>query len=413
MARRCPSGWGPAAHAMTRTAEVRFTTSAHCTKDQATRQKTVNQYKLLAEIGRGTFCTKVKWAEDLEGRTYAVKLFARGVLERRVVPSFDEHGASTTSLRERIAQELQILGSISHRHIVALEEVINDPEHDKLYVILEGLIGGQLLSWSRKCEAYSAASETSAVRRLWGDSVRWGAGAVPERREVAVYQESVARLLFRQVLGAVAYLHEQGIIHKDLKPDNLLLSLPMPVADPRFVRLLSLQAWPCVAESQESPRAQSDADPASPLAGGSSDGDLQALLNTALLAAKIADFNTAAVRPQPDCLIYDAEGTQLFTPPECFQDHPKGIRGKPRDMWSMGCVLFTMLVGRCPYWAAENIMLQFSITQDALVVPSGVISPQAEDLVRSLMCRDPIGRPTAVVALEHPFLQCGDLTAGA
>ncbi|OLP72797.1 Serine/threonine-protein kinase ppk34, partial [Symbiodinium microadriaticum] len=65
---------------------------------------------------------------------------------------------------------------------------------------------------------------------------------------------------------------------------------------------------------------------------------------------------------EPDFLIYDAQGTQQFTPPECF-DGQVSIKGKPRDMWSLGCVLFVLAFGQCPFWAESNFELQLKIIQ--------------------------------------------------
>lgn len=376
---------------------VRLTSSVRCTTDPTTREKTVNQYKLLSEAGRGTF-SKVRWAEDSERRCFAVKVFSKSVLERRIVPRFDRNGASTVALRERIDEELRILGGLSHRHVCALEEVINDPQHEKLYAVLEGLPGGQLMTWKRDCNAYSISSEPSAVMQHWGSAVAGGSsGADEDLDEMVTYTESLASYIFRQLLEAAAYLHERGVIHKDLKPDNIMLSLPVPVADPRFVRLLSIVGWPTLA----GPRVVSTL--TEPDDGEES--NLWSILSRFPLAAKIGDFNAALVCSEPDCLIYGAEGTQLFTPGECFDDHPAGVRGKPRDAWSLGCILFTMLFGRCPFWAEEPITLQLMIMQGDLVIPCGVASPMAEELIRGLLAKDPLQRLGTAEALWHAWLQ--------
>ena len=64
----------------------------------------------------------------------------------------------------------------------------------------------------------------------------------------------------------------------------------------------------------------------------------------------------------PDFFIYDAQGTQSFTPPECFMKE-MGIKGMPRDMWSVGCLMFVLVYGRCPFSADSNLMLQLEIMQ--------------------------------------------------
>uniref|UniRef100_A0A7S4T5T3 Protein kinase domain-containing protein n=1 Tax=Alexandrium monilatum TaxID=311494 RepID=A0A7S4T5T3_9DINO len=381
---------------------VLVTSSVTCVRNPETRVKTVNQYTLGEEVGRGTYC-KVRWARDGAGRCLAVKAFSKTVLERQFVSYFDEDGPATVPLGSRIEEERRILGRISHKHICALEEVIDDPGFETLYLVYEGLRGGQLMRWNPECNAYHVRSDPLDVRQQWCEAVRCGDTGAGE--EIATYQEPVARHLLRQLLQATAYLHEQGVVHKDLKPDNILLSLPVPTADRRFVRLLSLACWPNVPPPREVGPALDQPAAAEPAGLPSDDGDLSELMARSGFLLKVSDFNTAVERPQPDCRIYDAEGTHFFTPPECFAGHSGGILGKPRDVWSVGCVLFTMLFGRTPYWAEVNLALQILIMQDApFDVPAGVISQQAEELIRGLTAREPPERLTAAQALGHSWL---------
>ena len=41
-------------------------------------------------------------------------------------------------------------------------------------------------------------------------------------------------------------------------------------------------------------------------------------------------------------------------PSEALHTSDDGILGKPRDMWSVGCTIFNMLYGRCPFWAEDR-----------------------------------------------------------
>jgi len=303
------------------------------------------------------------------------------------------------------------VGSLKHRHIVTLEELIDDPNCEKMYVVFEGLAGGQLMDWNSDIFAYTLSSNSAVVREHWGDSVVFdGAKARALEGETAVYTEPAARYLFKQLVEATAYLHEKGVIHKDIKPDNIMLSLKVPGADPRFARVLSIEEWPAVVEqhAQQAPaEAEGDA-PQGPQGQQNHSADLcnlNELLSKFALTAKIGDFNTAAVCPQPDCLIYDAEGTCQFTSPECYENSSAGVRGKLRDVWSLGCVLFTMLFGRCPYWAEQNMALQLMIMYENLVIPEGIISEQAQDLIGTLMRKDPNSRPFASSVLDHQWLQ--------
>eukprot|EP00966_Prymnesium_polylepis_P260046 6006995-Prymnesium_polylepis.2 len=75
---------------------------------------------------------------------------------------------------------------LRHPNVVRLHEVIDDPVKDKLYLILDYVPGGPMMSGARQ------------------------QAALPEER---------ARALFRDVVCGLAYLHFQGVVHQDLKPE--------------------------------------------------------------------------------------------------------------------------------------------------------------------------------------------------
>lgn len=83
---------------------------------------------------------------------------------------------------------------------------------------------------------------------------------------------------------------------------------------------------------------------------------------------KLIDFNSAVQTCPPDLLIYDAgnlnsihsiisqisssEGSRHFTPPECFSvkdGNSNSVLGQPRDIWSVGCLLYTLVCGELPF----------------------------------------------------------------
>jgi serine/threonine protein kinase len=82
---------------------------------------------------------------------------------------------------EKIKREIAILKKCSHQHIVGLREVIDDPTSDKIYLILEYLPGGE---------------------------VQWQDFKSPAPR--SIYTESKIRIIFRDLIAGVSYLHHQG-----------------------------------------------------------------------------------------------------------------------------------------------------------------------------------------------------------
>lgn len=379
---------------------VRITAKAEFRLDESTREKTVNQYKLGETVGRGAFC-KVKWAEDTSGNGYAMKVLSRAVMERRSVAVFSkESGASTISFEEAMRDELDLLKGLQHKHVIGLHEIIDDLEHQDMYVVYDGMVGGELMHFrsSGRGSGYEVGCDAEVAKKHW-DKQLCCSNASRESGELAVFTESVARFLFPQMLEAVVFLHERGVIHKDLKPDNILLSLPLPASDLRIARKLrGIPEWPKVVAE--------DAAETSGVADAASEACICKILEGAGLTIKVCDFGCSKVADPPEHKIYDALGTRLFTPPECFELRDDGLLGKPRDVWSLGCTLFNMLYGRCPFWSEEdNMGLLLEILACELILPEGIISMHAMDLIRGLMKKEPSDRLTAVSALQHPFLR--------
>ncbi len=82
---------------------------------------------------------------------------------------------------EKIKREIAILKKCCHPHIVGLKEVIDDPSSDKIYLILEYLPGGEV---------------------QWQDPD----SEIPK----PIYTEQQVRLIFRDLVSGVQYLHHQG-----------------------------------------------------------------------------------------------------------------------------------------------------------------------------------------------------------
>lgn len=345
------------------------------------------KYELAGEAGRGTFCS-VSWAKDAKGQPFAVKAFSKGAIARRFVAKFSKGGdADQVPLKETIDEEIRLLRKLQHPNVMPLIEVIDTEA--SLFVVLEGLVGGILMEWQEAAAAYAAEARPEAVRQLWGDKVLAEATEAAPAGTFAVFGEAAAAYLVAHLLAGLAYLHESDVVHKDLKPDNLLLNMPVPAVDPRFVRWIALEGWPSVQTS-----------------GGVPAPDLEGVMRGANWTLKIGDFNSAEESKGPESWIYDAQGTSQFTPPECFLDASDGVRGPPRDIWSVGIILYVMLFGRCPYWADVPLVMQLSIMghDEEFVLPSGVISADAEALIRALMDKDAKLRPTAPEALKHAWL---------
>lgn len=134
-------------------------------------------YQLIEEIGFGV--TSKVWKCCRGKDIYAVKVISLKRLRHQ--PGF-------TRIADRLHQEIEILLSLKHEHVVKLVDVVE--EEDCLYLVMELVSGGELGEWIVK---------------------------------KGVFSELTARHVFMQIVEGLAYIHSKGIIHRDLKPDNILV----------------------------------------------------------------------------------------------------------------------------------------------------------------------------------------------
>ncbi|XP_043699548.1 serine/threonine-protein kinase GRIK2-like isoform X2 [Telopea speciosissima] len=145
--------------------------------------KMINEYVRVCKIGSGSYGKVVLYQSSVDGKRYAIKAFHKSHLSKlRVAPS---ETAMTDVLRE-----VSIMKILDHPNIVNLIEVIDDPNTDHFYMVLEYVEG----RWV--CES----------------GPRGGLG------------ESIARKYLRDIVAGLMYLHDHNIVHGDIKPDNLLVT---------------------------------------------------------------------------------------------------------------------------------------------------------------------------------------------
>lgn len=146
--------------------------------------KMVNEYVRECKIGSGSYGKVVLYRSNKDGQQYAIKVFHKShLLKLRVAPS---ETAMTDVLRE-----VSIMKMLSHPNIVNLIEVIDDPDTDPFYMVLE------------------------YVESKW---VCEGSGPP------CCLVKSTARRYLRDVIAGLMYLHAHNIVHGDIKPDNLLVT---------------------------------------------------------------------------------------------------------------------------------------------------------------------------------------------
>ncbi len=178
--------------------------------------------------------------------------------------------------------------------------------------------------------------------------------------------EDEARFYTAELIVAMHELHGRGILYRDLKPENILLSSEGHVVVADFGLAKKLERLPRV-------------DPGA--AGNGPDGDPLALR---MLQATTRTF----------C------GTPEYIAPEIVRGE---AYGQEVDWWSLGTVLYEMVVGVTPFWSESAGAMYARITgSEALRFPAHV-SPTARSLIGQLLERDASKRPGYAGVRSHPF----------
>lgn len=157
--------------------------------------------------------------------------------------------------------------------------------------------------------------------------------------------EAEAKKIFFQLMLAIEYLHTENIAHRDIKLENVLFT-----------------------ESRD---------------------------------IKLIDFGFSTIsKPGTKMKIFC--GTPSYMAPEIVLRTE--YEGPPVDLWSAGVLLFACLCGQFPFRAQSYPDLYRRIARGSFAV-SDDVSMSAKDLIRSLLCVDPAGRPSPSAVLKHPWLQ--------
>ncbi|KER00417.1 hypothetical protein AUEXF2481DRAFT_58258, partial [Aureobasidium subglaciale EXF-2481] len=269
----------------------------------------INNYEIIDELGRGTH-GKVKLGRNLATNEYvAIKIVERYSKKRRL--------GKLGNAEDKVKKEVAILKKARHPNIVALLEVIDDPARKKVYIVLEQILDADLH---------------------------------PDLQFVPCMSMNAARVAFRDTVLGLQYLHYQGIIHRDIKPPNLLQT-----ADHR---------------------------------------------------TKISDFGVSYLDFDEAKELAKTVGTAAFYAPElCYTD---GITETPPvgpaiDVWALGITLFCMLFGRTPFVDNEFVVMR-RIADEEIYVPRRQLDDLLLDLFRRLLQKDPLKRITLEEVRHHPWV---------
>lgn len=254
-------------------------------------------YRFVELVGRGAV-GEVWTVTDREGNTLAAKVLRT------------EH-AQDPDLVERFVRERSVLVGLQHERIVRIRDMV--VEGPRLAIVMDYLAGGSLrdVLLTRGRLRPEAAFEAAA-----------------------------------DVLEALAAAHAQGVTHRDVKPDNVLL-----------------EAAP----------------------GGS------------LGALRVSDFGIAGVVGERIRQTTGLLGTPQYMPPELIS---RGESGPAGDVYASGVVLYELLAGRSPF-AGKGTDFTVAYRHVTAIAPALDLPVDAHAVLDRLLSKDPAARPSAVEAASQ------------
>jgi len=254
-----------------------------------------------AVLGSGAFSTVYRCRSKVDGQLYAAKVIKA-------------HNLRPTE-KAKIEREAQICAMVHSDHIVKFHSFYR--ESGVYYLVFELVTGGELFD--------------EIVTRTY-------------------YNEKDASECIRQILESLKECHRNGIIHRDVKPENLILESRTPNAP-----------------------------------------------------VKLTDFGLA-VMAEPTPTFYGFAGTPGYLAPEvCFRDP----YDKPVDVWATGVILYILLAGYPPFWHDDTQQLYEQIKAAQYDFPSpewDTVTAEAKDLINRMLTRDSKKRITVDEALAHPWI---------
>ena len=269
------------------------------------------------QIGRGQLIGKGSY-----GRVYlGINLTTGDLLAVKQVEVNQKAGQDKDKMKDMVAaldQEIDTMQHLEHRNIV--QYLGCERKEFSISIFLEYISGGSVGSCLRK---------------------------------TGKFEESLVRSLTRQTLEGLAYLHDKGVLHRDLKADNILLDV---------------------------------------------DG-----------TCKISDFGISKKTDNiyGNDITNSMQGSVFWMAPEVVRSDGQGYSAKV-DIWSLGCVVLEMFAGRRPWSKEEMVGAIYKLgSNQAPPIPDDVsdsVSPEAVAFMSECFEIDPGERPTAETLLtQHPF----------
>ncbi|XP_062091497.1 serine/threonine-protein kinase TIO isoform X1 [Humulus lupulus] len=255
----------------------------------------VENYHVIELVGEGSFGKVYKGRRKYTGQTVAMKFIMK-------------HGKSDKDIHN-LRQEIEILRKLKHENIIEMLDSFESPQE---FCVVTEFAQGELFEILEddKC--------------------------LPEEQVQAIA---------KQLVRALHYLHSNRIIHRDMKPQNILIGAGSVI--------------------------------------------------------KLCDFGFARAMSTNTVVLRSIKGTPLYMAPELVREQPYNHTA---DLWSLGVILYELFVGQPPFYTNSVYALIRHIVKDPVKYPDNM-SPNFRSFLKGLLNKVPQNRLTWPSLLEHPFVK--------
>ncbi|PVD31308.1 hypothetical protein C0Q70_06720 [Pomacea canaliculata] len=254
----------------------------------------MDNYHVLEIIGEGSFGKVYKGRRKYTGQIVALKF----------IPKVGKSDKELRGLR----REIEIMRGLHHDNII---EMLDSFDTDKEVVVVTDYAEGELF-------------------QILEDD-----GSLPEEQ---------VQIIATQLVSALFYLHSHRILHRDMKPQNILLGR-----------------------------------------GGT---------------VKLCDFGFARGMSTNTLVLTSIKGTPLYMSPELVEEKPYDHTA---DLWALGCILYELFVGTPPFYTNSIFQLVTMIIKDPVKWPKNM-SSTFKDFLQGLLSKNPRHRLSWPDLLHHPFV---------
>ena len=270
------------------------------------------EYKFISHIGRGINSQVFKVLNVQTDEFFAAKVYSKKIFNKKFQLSDPE---------EQIKQEVSILQLLNHPNLIKLEEYIDDKVTNSIIMIFP--LGQESLSKIIHTDRYLT--------------------------------EEHARVIFKPIAEGIKFLHSHNIVHRDIKPDNIMFFANNEV--------------------------------------------------------KLIDFSVSQLLDNDNQFLDDTEGSPAYSSPE--EHSGESFDPKKADVWSFGVSLYETIFGRLPFNNNEKIGTYFEqCAKIAIHIRNDPISyekepPISEDLKQLFehcLDKNPETRYSIDNVLKHPWM---------